>query len=310
MILIDHRGWVPANLPNKTEATLDKMRWVKSGFSGAGGNVTQLTTARSARWVYDADFFELGEPCYQVAAGYSQVFETYTESFSPDPTGPMFMHSGFALAELAAEGSLYIGASVFGSPTAFKCMSDGCTIEAATATVISPSAYFSYFVKTTTTVDGDGTLSSTYEYPTTDPRLSHTILAVMRDGTTQSLGSFPAQSHTTEISEVVSLTGVVQEMWARKRDGSTLGYATVMSMGASAGDANALVRSLRQPANVAMYNVPGQSCPYSYRPYSEEWTLQWGNPSITDLRIKIGWPSTRDKGNVVQPRWPVQAVPA
>jgi hypothetical protein len=314
MKLFDQRGFVPAAVRNKTDAALNKLAWANSGLSYSGA---EFSVWRTADWEYGVNLYVPTDPCYTIDGesydSFTGDFTEYLVTAQPDGfTSPFFtsqtsnwMYStwepeGITVATApTAFGGFFITAQVFGAPEIFKNLDDDWTVDGAKIEISCSSINF-HLQTAQRFLDGSpDIITDVYDHPD----LSFVVIALLRDGSYEVVGSFPAggSSFASPRTLVSDATSMVQEMWDRKRDGVTVGYGVVVSFGvASGGSLHDLLDGCRQPNTSEFVFIPeGATCPTPFRAVTVQWTLDWANPVITGLRIKVAPPDIYDKKDVI-----------
>lgn len=294
----DMRAFVPASLVNKTRSTLDQLQWVKTALPGALGTVTfqgirfwvttQLTHESGP---CSGSFSYIGPPettVDQDPESHPDTVWNQPNSWESSSDDPLF--TTYARADIRAE--------ILGFPTVFNYLADDCTILSAQANVRCSASY----QKKDYTVTPPS--SYTEDISTEMEEMEYTVFAINRSNEIEVVGGFSGTPDNRY--EAVDMTDVIQGMWARKRDGDTVGFAVVPGFATAvvSGDGWGFLNSLKPPVTRSTWIPEGATCEEWYASAYTFRYLTWFNPEISDLRIKIQYPEY-DSTDVVTPRWPV-----
>lgn len=292
--MVDNRGLVSASLINKTQHALDALKWVRTfpAYTGVSYGVYAI-----GGWTYAGTYFTSG-PCVDKLSGFPGTYDTTQREVHFEISGAEthnIISSGYESTHLlepaSADASIDILGTSFGQLDVFKYLPDTWSVAEAVIEVTSPFVSFDKTIIEMTPLDPIGfDTVETHEYEA--PDMTYIVLAIKRDGSAEVIGDFPAppNSHDDPVTGVFNATSVVQAMWARKRDDSTLGYVVIMGLGAnSASDIGGYLDSLRQPQPGAMHTF-ATGCPQQYYPHWESWNLRWSNPTINQVRVKFTVP--------------------
>lgn len=301
MILIDHRGWVPANLPNKTQSTLDEMRWVKSSWLGGGG----IAVSRSYVAIQYYTGFEAYPGCGVIAGPYEDG--TWTEVFG-EPSGStgIGIQYGWDSQLGAMMGNIEFNAGFAQMPEVLKVTPDACTIDAAKLMLTGGTYTSSHETHTIDPNTGADTVTFTTDIGATN----FVLCRLTRAGVIEVLANGAVLSGSESGSVIIDATAMVQAMHADRSSSDGVGYAIVPFPSSAIGEIEAQMAAqagVLPDVGPINSNVYGPMCSMLSWEFD---TRNWQQPSAGELRVKIGWPAVRDKGNVVQPRWGVQGLPA
>lgn len=308
MNLLDHRAILPHDLLYKTGAAISALSTVRTHMLGPV-DATELVFFHAITRQYDADPYESG-PCM---GEIETLLDTYTEFTTSDPgslTGNSISNgysgSGHSAAPDEVDSQILIQGSPVGPPAAFKDVPDNWELVSATAEITSPSCTLQLTTSTqTVTGGGTGVLVDTV-VTDTSASMTYTVLAVLKGGGHEVIGSCPAPStsHIGSLTSVEDFTDIAQAMWARKRDGVTIGYMIISSLGVFSDMSVAEMTEASLPAQSGELYFPAVGCPFKYNPYRQWYSLEWGNPSIGALNLEFAPPELTNR-DVVPPRWPV-----
>lgn len=300
MKLIEHRAFVPANLPNKTRAAIDALSWVKSGWGGTSAHAKISTNlSKPYDWEYD-----LTTGCM---LGYSAFPPVYT-----DPVEPFVLpynafdwewtYNGLSNEPPLGNAGLAVRSSAsFGFPDVLQRLPDGCTIEAAVCEVM-----ISNLTRKHTILPYPGTGEMTIDESVEG--VSALWLEFYRDGTYGTIGAFGAGGGNKW--DVVDCTAVIQHIYNARHSVEVIGFGTIClptDIGDGLGGQALLEAVLGEPPDF-FYPPLGdppvsQSC-FAAMTKRESDEIHWGGVSLGQLRIKVGYPAG-DSLDVVTPRWPV-----
>lgn len=305
MKLFEQRAFVPSSLVNKTQAAIDALGWVKTSFGLLAGS-PNLHFESHADFVYDFTVYPDDSPCahqlQSTGSGYYRI-DSLT-NYGPNHWGQRYSGDGDNIVVADASFS----ASILGFPSVFATLADNTIIDQAVCEVTCSATFYNSYL-TITPVQDVGGWHFEYDYhEDTEPvQLSYVVLAYMKGGGTQVVGSVAGTPNGKV--ETIDVTSLVQDMWSRKRDGSTLGFAVAVGFGVDAvtdpEDGYAFMETLRLPNACQFFFPTGATCPVTYQSPQNIHQLAWSNPALTNLRVKVQNSSDPDSGDVMQQRFPV-----
>ena len=299
MKMIDHRAFVPASLVNKTADAIDALQWVDTAMVPLPGGVL-LGYSQEKLWLYETIIAPSGTPCAGQPIGATGV--VVSETLNDIPYGTINYitrlytngDGNFPMARLS------YSSSVLAAPAIFATLSDDAVIEQAMIQMYTPSVVYS---KSETILSPGNAETTSTTVPT---YLGYAIFAALKNGTVEFIGSFP--SGPMNKASVTDGTALIQEMWARKRDGVTVGYGVIMSLAEGGlGAPSEYLDALKLPSAVVTVDFDNDgliSCSERFlcSPQVSE-SLTWGSPSVQAIRLKVRYPNG-DSRDVVTPRWP------
>lgn len=297
--MVDHRGFYPASIINKTQAVVDAMEWVTTTMSSGFGqfNIDQWASRTYSNGNPSWDPVE--QACL-VAPDGDIVYGT--TGLSPN----RFFRD---VADDISEAGLRVTSTSFGDPDAFRRFPDGVEIIEAYAEIHSSGLTRSYMHQTAAQYDCDNNMIDPGTNPdgdidtsTANPEFQ--IIKFTSPTDYVVIGSIqPADAG----KQVVNITSLAQSMF-NNRKGGHYGYGIIYSpVGMLDGDG--VAQFLRKGAlRTTTMCLPGDQCIPQFSSMNEWYeyeyvTLTWGSISFGQIWMRVNYNGT-DKLISMQPRHP------
>lgn len=297
--MVDHRGFVPASILNKTAAVVEEMEWLLQSM-GSGFGVFNIDQ-------YASQVYSDGNLAWNPAQGACVV--------SPDGNiarGPSFAAPNVFYRDMADDRSevwLRVQSTSFGPPQAIQRLPDGVEIVEAWAEINSTGLTRSYTYQTQTLYDCDGNVVTPGINPggipdtsTMNPEFQVIKFTSPEDYTVIGSISTPEPGRC-----VVNVTSLLQTMYASRKDGN-YGYGIIYTPPGT-GPGNDVAQFLKK-GGLRSEDLCGPVMPcypdggsvnrwYEY----EYLVLEWGSITFGQIAIRIDYKG-KDKLIPLQPRHP------
>lgn len=289
MKLLDHRGFIPQSLLDKTDAAQTALKWVRTGFGGSTGGF-----GFGHSRIQDIVWGENGE-CGSVSLGDILHDEGY-----PQPTTPFDKNTiagGFQEIDEKMSASIHIDGTSVGSPEAIRSLPDGCTINAAELEITTTSLVYDSWQKTWS--EGpNGSIIETSTSTTSVESVGFTLLRQLPGGGVETLTNMPSGNTVNGVT-VVNATEAMRAIYT---DRNSQSYSYVVFPGTLEGlDLMAMINNLLAP--LPTVGILHGGCRITS---ASGHSTQWGGCTLGRINLSVTYPdhTTRD---IVVPRWPVMS---